>query len=228
VTTVILWDIDQTLLRTGGAGSAAMEKAFLEIYGIADAFARVEFSGRTDFAIFFDALDYNGLDKSDYAGQLASFRGVYVQHLARMLPEREGEVLPGVLEVIAEMEQRQAAQGVATGNFEAGARLKLGHFGLNHRLRVGAYGDTTADRGVVVAEAAAAVKLALGVNGASAVHVIGDTPFDVEAARVNGYRSLAVATGRFSTDELEAAGADAVFKDLSDVTPVVRTLAESG
>jgi phosphoglycolate phosphatase len=222
--TVILWDIDQTLVRTGGAGSAAMDLAFAELYGIEDAFARVEFTGRTDYAIFFDGLDFAGLDKSNFQSQLVAFRDAYVRHLAALLPERQGAILPGVVELISRLKAAKAAQGIATGNFRRGAELKLGHFGLDRRLKGGGYGDHTAVRGEVVAEAAASVAAVHGLNGRADVTVIGDTPLDIEAARSNGFRSLAVATGRFSVDELGAAGADLVFDDLSDVDQVLDKL----
>lgn len=224
MTPIILWDIDQTLIRTGGAGSAAMDITFEEIYGVGDGFGRVEFSGRTDYAIFSDALDHCGLNKGDFEAQLRTFRAVYVGHLARLLTERDGLILPGVEQLIATLAERHAAQGVATGNFAEGARLKLETFGFDRVLRGGGYGDATPVRAEVVAEGARSVRQAHGVNGASLVFVIGDTPMDVEAARANGFVCIAVATGRYNADVLRACGADHVFPDLSDVEEVLGIL----
>ena len=219
---VVLWDIDQTLVRTGGAGSAAMDLAFAEIYGIEDAFGRVEFSGRTDYAIFHDALYFNQVSLENYEVQLERFRDVYLRHLAQQLPEKEGMILPGVLDLIEALEVASQPQGIATGNFEGGARLKRTHFGLDARLSCGAYGDRTAVRSELVAEAALAVRTLHGAANGRVV-VIGDTPLDIEAARANGFLSLAVATGRHTVDELQSAGANRAVMDLSD-TPYALSL----
>jgi phosphoglycolate phosphatase len=215
MTAVVLWDIDQTLVRTGGAGSAGMDRAFAEIYGIQDAFGKVEFSGRTDYAIFRDALYFNEVSLDDYEAQLTNFRDVYIRHLAELLPEKEGTILPGVMPLIEELVAGGHAQGVATGNFEQGARLKLSHFGLDRWLSSGGYGDSTAQRSDLVADAAKAVRRARGLENGRVV-VIGDTPLDVEAARVNRFVCLAVATGRYPVEDLRMAGADRVVGDLSD------------
>lgn len=225
MTAIVLWDIDQTLVRTGGAGSAGMDLAFAEIYGIEDAFGRVEFSGRTDYAIFRDALYFNGVSLEDYEVQLERFRDVYLRHLAQQLPEKEGVILPGVLDLIDALEAANQPQGVATGNFEGGARLKLTHFGLDSRLSCGGYGDRTAVRSELVAEAALAVRTHHGVANGRVV-VIGDTPLDIEAARANGFLSLAVATGRHSVDELQSAGASHAVTDLSDTSSALSLILE--
>jgi phosphoglycolate phosphatase len=217
MTAIVLWDIDQTLIRTGGAGSAAMDLAFAEIYGIDDAFGRVEFSGRTDYAIFRDALYFNEVSLDGFENQMERFRDVYLVHLAEVLPEKEGTVLPGVLELIDAVENGGHVQGIATGNFEGGARLKLEHFGLRSRLRFGAYGDRTAVRSELVREAAEAVRQGYGLGDGNVV-VIGDTPLDVEAARANGFVCLAVATGHHSVAELKEAGAHEAVSDLSETT----------
>jgi phosphoglycolate phosphatase-like HAD superfamily hydrolase len=217
---VVLWDIDQTLVRTGGAGSAGMDLAFEEIYGVRDAFGRVEFSGRTDYAIFRDALYFNEISNEAFEEQLERFRAVYLRHLAVLLPEKEGVVLPGIVDLISAL-QMETAQGVATGNFEGGARLKLTHFALDTWLRHGAYGDRFAARSELVAEAAREVREAHGLSNGRVV-VIGDTPLDIEGARANGFASLAVATGRHGAAELEHAGADLAVTDLAETGELVR------
>lgn len=198
-----------------------MDLAFEEIYGVADAFGRVEFSGRTDYAIFRDALYFNEVSQEGFEEQLARFREVYLRHLATLLPEKDGTVLPGVLELIKALQAEKLAQGVATGNFEGGARLKLAHFGLDAWLEHGAYGDRTAIRSELVAEAARRVREECGLSNGRVV-VIGDTPLDVEGARENGFSSVAVATGRHSVEDLELAGADCAVADLGDTEEVLR------
>ncbi|MEX2238379.1 MAG: HAD family hydrolase [Dehalococcoidia bacterium] len=220
-TPVVLWDIDQTLIRTAGAGREAMGLAFEEIYGLPDAFANVEFSGRTDFAIFWDALGHRGMDKDDFSGQLDRFRALYVQRLEAILPHKDGHILPGVSQVISRLADLGAAQGVATGNFKGGAELKLRRYGLDRWLNGGGYGDNSADRADVVAEGAADVRRAHGLNGACEVYVIGDTPFDVEAARANGFKVIAVATGRHDVATLAGCSPDATLLDLRDTNRVV-------
>jgi phosphoglycolate phosphatase len=198
-----------------------MDLAFEEIYGVPDAFGRVEFSGRTDYAIFHDALYFNEVSRDDFDDQLERFREVYLRHLATLLPEKEGTVLPGVIELIRALQDGGLAQGVATGNFESGARLKLAHFGLDAWLKHGAYGDRTAMRSELVAEGARRVREEYGFNNRRVV-VIGDTPLDIEGARENGFASLAVATGRYSVGDLELAGPDCAVGDLSDTQEMLR------
>jgi phosphoglycolate phosphatase-like HAD superfamily hydrolase len=127
-------------------------------------------------------------------------------------------VLPGVEALLEELESQPGVSvGLLTGNFEAGARIKLGHFDLWKRFPFGAFGDDHDDRNALVPVALASARDA-GVEAASPdrVVVIGDTPLDIACARAHGARAVAVATGSYSSDELQAAGADVVVPTLVD------------
>lgn len=218
---VLLFDIDLTLINTGGAGSRAMTLTFEELYGVADAFRSVPFAGRTDHAILRDALRLHGLEDGDVRGQVARFHERYLRRLADLLPETPGRVLPGVVDLLEALRRRPGVTlGLATGNFRASAQLKLAHYGLWHHFVGGGFGDDTEHRAEVVAAAVRDVAPHLTGDGALQVTVIGDSPLDVEAARANGFTAVGVATGLASREELQGAGAHLVFADLSDLAPV--------
>jgi len=231
VSTTLLFDVDMTLLNSGGAGSRGMRLAFEQLYGIEDGFARVEFSGRTDQWILRSALEHHGLlpeaDPPAGSGQrfdeeMARFQQVYYGLLPRTLAEADGRALPGVPELLAALAGRAGVRsGLATGNFREAAFMKLEHVGLGGQFHDGGFGDDAEDRSAMVA-----VAIERLANGAAArdVWVIGDTLLDIEAARANGARSLGVATGPLSKAELLDAGADVALADLSDTAVVLSAL----
>lgn len=225
--TLILFDIDGTLVLTGGAGGRAMTLAFEEVCAVPNAFQGIPMAGRTDAWILNDAAEVHGIPQ-DSPG-LACFREVYVRHLAIELEKpgvaRKG-LMPGVRELLDALAPRDDAYlALLTGNYEEGARLKLEYFDLWRYFACGAFGDDAPNRNVLVPKALRRVEACGGLAfpAANAV-VIGDTPLDVECAVCAGARSLAVATGSHSVDELRAAGANAVFADLSDTAAVLRAL----
>ena len=222
--TVLLFDIDGTLVLTGGAGGRAMTRAFQDLYGVANGFDGVPFNGRTDAWILSRAAAAHGID-----GQaLARFKPLYLDYLADELhkPGPRKGVMPGVgplLEALVERDHIFIA--LLTGNFEEGARLKLEHFDLWRYFACGAFGDTTQDRNGLLPEALARVSSCGGPEARPAdIVIIGDTPLDVGVALSGGARSIAVATGGHTTDELRASGADVVFQDLSDLEAVLAAL----
>ena len=216
--TIVLWDIDNTLLYTGGAGSLGMARAFRDLYGVDDAFRRVEFSGRTDTAIFTDAALAHGIAADAIPVELPRFIDAYVDHLRATLVETAGgRVMPGVVELLDVLSGRDDVRlGLGTGNFRRGGELKVRHYELEGYFRPleGGFGEDSDDRATVIARGIE--RLRDGDSDGVRVVVIGDTPHDVTAARANGAYALAVATGRDSVEELLAAGADAALADLSD------------
>lgn len=212
---LVLFDIDNTLLWSGGAGTLAMTRAFRDLYGIDNAFRNVEFSGRTDTAIVRDALRLHALLDGDLQRQVLQFKERYVAHLAETIHEVSGgRVMPGIPGLLQDLARRPDVRlGLATGNFRAGAELKLRHYQLHHYFQTGGFGDDAEDRALVVG---AAIERAGGPGFTGRTVVVGDTPHDVSAAKANGAFALAVATGRNGVQELAAAGADAVFLDCSD------------
>lgn len=226
VSIVVLWDIDNTLLYTGGAGSRAMARAFVELYGTSDAFRRIEFSGRTDTAIFFDAARAHGLPEARWMLERDRFREAYVPHLQAALVESDGDggLMPGVRELLDELARLAGVRmGLGTGNFRGGGELKLRHYGIGGYFpgMLGGFGEDSESRDEVIATAIERMW-----NGCrpERVVVIGDTPHDVTAARANGAFALAVATGRNDAAELAACGADVVMADLTDTAAALRAI----
>jgi len=220
--TLVLFDIDGTLIQSGRAGLRGMNAAFDRLYRAPGALDHVPFAGRTDRAIVADALRGIGLEASD--DNVRTLRDAYLEDLRvemgrpTDLPSR---VLSGVVELLDALAARPGVRvGLLTGNFAGGAEIKLGHFGLWTRFGWGAFGDEHADRRALVPVALAEAARAGWAGPSDAVCVIGDTPLDVDCARAHGARALAVATGPFGPVALEAAGAHCVVPSLTD-TPAL-------
>lgn len=214
---IVLFDVDQTLLHTGGAGSYAMTLTLAEMFGLQDALAGISIAGRSDIAIMRDVLERHVLLNGDFAATLSRFKTVYLQHLTRALSEFRGYVLAGVPELLQELTAVPGVYlGLATGNFRRAALLKLDHYRVTIPLLGGGFGEDGAERERIVAAAIARVCARTGVHRDRAVvYVVGDTPGDVRAARANGAVAVAVATGQFDVESLRAAGAEIVLPDLT-------------
>jgi phosphoglycolate phosphatase-like HAD superfamily hydrolase len=213
---IILFDIDGTLIRTAGAGKAAMESAMRTAFGVADIRDVVPYSGRTDRAIARDLLAVHDIEPTP-ANQQA-LREAYLANLPLSLTRYGGSVLPGVGELLAALHPRPGTVlGLLTGNVRAGARHKLGHFGLWDYFPVGGFGDEHFDRDDVARSALTELRSHLGRDVDPAdVWVVGDTPLDVQCARAIGAKAVAVATGWHPLDELAGCAPDFLFTDLSD------------
>jgi phosphoglycolate phosphatase-like HAD superfamily hydrolase len=227
--TIVLFDIDGTLIRTGGAGSRAMNRAFEDLFELPGAFDGIPMAGRTDKRIVEDAAARAGVTLGTEGFQ--RFRNRYFERLLEALPERghRNRVLPGVLSLLEALAARPMGKDVfvalLTGNCEQGARIKLEHFDLWRFFPCGAYGDDVCDRDALFAVAIERAR----VCGApdvlpQDVLVVGDTELDVACAAAAGARSLAVATGSSNADALRQSGADVVFEDLSDTAAFLTLL----
>jgi phosphoglycolate phosphatase len=216
---VCLFDIDGTLITSGGAGKAALEAALAEEFGITRIIDKLQLSGRTDRAIIVDLFRLHVIE--DTAENHRRLRDAYLRHLPRFL--HAGRVLPGITDLLAHLDGREdVAVGLLTGNVRAGARVKLGFFGLHDYFAFGGYGDHHLDRDNVAREALADVRRQL--NGAvhpQRIWVIGDTPLDIRCARAIGARAVAVATGWHRAEELAAHAPDLLLADLSDPAPLL-------
>lgn len=203
-----------------------MTCAFEEIFSIADAFQNIPMAGRTDAWILADAAAAHGI--SHDSEDLTRFPDLYLRHLAREILNKGPRygVMPGIRALLDALADRgDAYLALLTGNYETGAQLKLEHFDLWRYFRCGAFGDGAADRNSLVPKVLARVSACGGPPfGPSDAVVIGDTPLDVACARAGGARSIAVATGNHSVDQLREAGADVVFEDLSDTEAVLTSI----
>jgi phosphoglycolate phosphatase-like HAD superfamily hydrolase len=221
---VLLFDIDGTLLSSGGAGKAAMESALMEEFGLGELLGRVPYSGRTDRAIAQDLLRLHGVAESEANWQ--RLREGYLSRLPRCLAAHQGQVLPGIAALLECLRARgDITLGLLTGNIREGARLKLGHYGLHEHFTFGGFGDLHFHRDDVAREALAAVHGHLnGTVPLERLWVIGDTPLDVACARAIGARVAAVATGWHSLEELADAGPDLLLADFTDPAPLLAEL----
>ena len=226
---LVLFDIDGTLVLTGGAGLRAMNRACTEIAGHADALAGIPVAGRTDRIILTDVVAKLGRELDERL--LTELRDSYLLHLREEI-ELPGHgvkaVMPGIRDLLDALSARDDVfVGLLTGNFEEGARIKLGHFDLWRYFRCGAYGDDAADRNALVPFAVErARRLGLPELGHEHVLVVGDTPHDVACARAVGALPVGVATGGFSASQLRASGADVVFEDLGETDAFLALLAD--
>lgn len=213
---VLLWDIDGTLISTGGAGNRAIVRAFAELHGRADATAHFKFGGMTDRAIAREGLRTIG--KPDGSADIDALLDAYVRALQDELQTTEGHrVHAGVHDALLAAEARaKCAIGLGTGNIRAGAKAKLTPVALHDRFGFGGFGCDHEDRAQLIAmgQARGAEKLGMPISGVRTV-VIGDTPKDVAAAHANGAFALAVATGGFTVEQLRACGGDLVVADLT-------------
>lgn len=221
----LLFDIDLTLIRTGGAGRVSMKRAFEQVYRDPDALDGIRFDGRTDRAIFNEAIARQAQAGREVPDAYRRLTEAYLAMLPEGLRATEGIVLPGVKALLQVLAARPAVSGIATGNLRRGAELKLRHYGLWDQFAGGGFGDDTEVRADVVLAAVRNLGEVVGTPAAPAdAVVIGDTPHDVEAALAIGARAVAVATGSFTVDDLRKAGAHLVFPDLSDAVAAADAL----
>lgn len=224
---LVLFDIDGTLLTAGRAGADAMNIAFHELYQIANGFADIAMSGKTDPLIFQEALRQHRVGagaEQDYP----LFYERYLGHLRRTLRDtrRSQRLMPGVPQVLDALAAHPGViLGLLTGNAATAAQLKLEYFGIWHYFRVGAYGDDDADRNALVPIALARARDAFGLEiPPERTVVIGDTPRDIACARAHNACVVAVATGRYRLELLQAHEPDYCLADLSDVPAILRIL----
>jgi phosphoglycolate phosphatase-like HAD superfamily hydrolase len=224
---LLLFDIDGTLLLSGGAGVRAMTRAFEAVFGVHDAFATADIAGRTDTYILSHALRRAGLP--DTPENHERFRHTYIpvleKEIQRPSASRRG-LMPGVRALLDEVKhQQQFYLALLTGNFERAAYIKLDHFGIAPFFEWGAFGEESSQReDLARAAARRAQEREVPPLARERAIVIGDTPHDVACARVIGARCLAVATGNYDVGALTAAGADIVLADLSDTSGVLELL----
>jgi phosphoglycolate phosphatase-like HAD superfamily hydrolase len=222
---LVLFDIDGTLVNTGRAGADAMSMAFAELYRIADGFAGIRMSGKTDRLILQEALDNHRVPLED--GAFDVFHERYLFHLHHTLqePARPRRLMPGLPHLLEALGERaDVLLGLLTGNVARGAQLKLESFDLWQYFRLGAYGSDASDRNALVPVAQSRAQ-ALGYHfSPTQIVVIGDAPRDIRCAQVHGARAVAVATGSYSLAELQQHGPDHCFQDLGDMQAVLSVL----
>jgi phosphoglycolate phosphatase len=221
---LLLFDIDGTLIHSGGAGVHALKSAFKERFGIDDDLHGIEIAGMTDSGIVVSILNKHKIPATNE--NVSAFLDSYVHFLSLELPRRKGKLLPGVLELLERLKSRpHLVLALLTGNVSRGAQLKLDHYGVWHFFEFGAFADDHRDRNRLGPVARARANEKHGHEfSASEIDVIGDTPRDIACGRALGARTVAVATGTWSRDQLAEHQPDFLIDDLSNVDHVIDTL----
>jgi phosphoglycolate phosphatase-like HAD superfamily hydrolase len=220
---LILFDIDGTLIDSGGAGIRALDLAMKDLFAIENAFQGITMAGRTDTQIIRDGLNKHDLPAD---GTMDSVIHSYLGYLSREMQNNRKHVKPGIYEILTELQKlSDLATGLLTGNLEKGARIKLEPFRLNEFFPSGAFGSDDEDRNNLLPIAVQRFEqLSQRRIAISECILVGDTPRDVECAHVHGAICIGVATGPYSYDALLQAGADHVVPDLTDPDAVLQFL----
>jgi phosphoglycolate phosphatase-like HAD superfamily hydrolase len=227
--TLVLWDVDHTLIENGGISKETYVEAFEQVVGRSPGVRPVT-HGRTDLQIMREMLVANGEEPAAFE-LISRFEEVLREVLAAKADElaRRGHVLPGVLDALAALaEEANVLQSVLTGNITENARVKVAAFGLEKwfDLDVGGYGtdDEVRSKLIDASQRKVAAKYGRTFDRASTI-LVGDTPLDVKAARDGGAKVIAVASGVHGVEELAASGPDATLPDLVDTHAFLATLA---
>jgi phosphoglycolate phosphatase len=218
---ILLFDIDGTLVSTGGAGAVAWKQAFEELYGIPADIGQYTDAGMTDpdvGAKTFEAV----LHRKPSPHELAQLVQRRLEHLPEAVEQSKGyRVLPGVPERLKQLSRAGHALGLITGNGDGAAHIKLQRAGLNRWFTYGAYASAGVDRPEIVRQAVRRGEAMLGCDVPNTeIYVIGDTPLDIQAAHAVDCTAIAVATGKYDRAALEEAGADHVLETLEEELPI--------
>jgi phosphoglycolate phosphatase-like HAD superfamily hydrolase len=216
---VVLFDIDGTLVRTGGVGIKAFARAFETEFGLSDGSEKLKFAGRTDVSLVREFFSHHNITPD--ATHFTRFFQTYVFHLKEMIGDFKGEICPGVHELIGQFRSRENPPliGLLTGNIRRGAEIKLGRFDLWKHFEFGAFADDHEERDCIagIAKQRSEEILRTKLRGEE-ILVIGDTPLDIRCARAIGAKVLAVATGGSKIAELESHKPDWAAENLKAVT----------
>jgi len=220
---LILFDIDGTLIDSGGAGVRALDFALKELFAVEDGFHGISMAGKTDPSIMREGLIKHGLSAD---GNLEKVMAAYLRHLRQEIQNDRKQIKPGIYEALGKLQSKaDLSLGLLTGNIEQGARIKLEPFQLNTYFPTGAFGSDDEDRNMLLPVAVTRYETLFSHTiRIEECIVVGDTARDVECAQIYGAACFAVATGPYSVDDLRDAGADYVVEDLSDPAPLLQFL----
>jgi phosphoglycolate phosphatase-like HAD superfamily hydrolase len=221
---LLLFDIDGTLITSGGAGEAALKDAMRSRFDVEEDLDGIILAGATDARIARELLQKHSIAVS--AENVAALLDTYLGHLDERIGRHDGKLLPGILPLLKALSERSdAVLALLTGNVSRGAEIKLTHYGVWDFFEFGAFADDHHDRNELGKFARAR---ALELHGEefppSRIYVIGDTPKDIECGRAIGACTVAIATGHYSSAELRDHAPDFLFEDLSDTARVVALL----
>lgn len=216
---LVLFDIDGTLVHTGGAGIKAFAKVFQTVFNAHDGFEKLKFAGRTDVSLVREFFVYHKIAQTPE--NFERFFEHYVFWLDYILSHSKTEACPGVWEFIHDLKSHKNPPmiGLLTGNIRLGAEIKLRHFDMWKEFETGAFADDNEDRDLIARAARDRGRRLLGSSlRDDQIVVIGDTPFDVRCGRAINAKTLAVATGGATLEELKRCDPDWAVEDLRKVS----------
>jgi len=221
---LLLFDIDGTLITSGGAGENALRDSLKEGFGVDDDLKGVNFAGATDSNISRAILENNGIAATPE--NIAILLDGYLHFLRQRLPRHQGRVLPGIINLLDRLKGHECCVlALLTGNLVRGAEIKLGHFGVWDYFEFGAFADDHHDRNELGKFARARALEKQGEEfPPERIFVIGDTPRDIACGRAIGAKTVAIATGMYSRAELAEHQPDFLFDDFSDTEAVMAAL----
>jgi phosphoglycolate phosphatase-like HAD superfamily hydrolase len=216
---LVLFDIDGTLVHTGGAGTAAFTKTFAKHFHLHHGTEKMKFAGRTDVSLVREFFRIHGQAESPENFEM--FFEHYVFWLQHILEINGGETCHGVRPFLRDLQElpHPPVLGLLTGNIQLGAEIKLRHFGLWEIFHFGGFADDHEDRNHIAVATLARARRVIGSDlQPQEIVVIGDTPFDVRCGKFIGAKTLAVATGGAKLAELKNHAADWTVADLTQIS----------
>ncbi len=216
---MLLFDIDGTLIYSGGAGTRSIDKAFLKKYGLKDAMKGISPDGKTD-PLIIEEVFIKKLNRKPDKKEIEEVLGIYLENLEREIDNPGYKIFEGVQEFLEWTEKKEKfLLGLQTGNLEQGAKIKLKPSSLLKYFKFGGYASDSWERSEILKKAyEKGKKIAERENfKISDIYVIGDTPRDIEAARKVSFKSIGMAVFHFSKEELLKEGADFVFESFKEL-----------
>lgn len=222
--TAVLFDIDGTLVDMRGAGRLSFVRALKTVFGWDDDIPYINFAGNTDLGVLLEVAKHHGVTLSE-EDRKKFFRQV-PRELEQTVKEVQLVIYPGVAELLERLSARNdVILGIVTGNVAESARIKLQQFNLHHHFVLGAFGDDHANRADIARLALRRLENRMKDDDhLRGCYLIGDTPHDVVAAKSIAATSIAVATGKFTEEDLRKAGADYVLTNLKDTDTVMQIM----
>ena len=226
---LVLFDIDGTLILTGGAGMRAFYKALSQVFEIQVDSEVIRPDGKTDPLIAKEFLAHFGCEdrwnEKAKAVLFQAYLGFLEQEMERAKANRSIRVLPGVIDLLEHLSARpEFAVGLVTGNLEGGARIKLAHAGLDHYFHFGGYGSDSEDRTELIRTGMDRGAKKVAPARVESAYVIGDTPLDIIHGHAAGAVVIAVASARYSATDLQAHRPDLLVPDLTSIERIVAFL----
>ena len=213
---LVLFDIDKTLLKGTRGHHLAFSDAFKKVYGVNTDIDIIEHDGMTDQQIIIEVLKKNDIAETVIKSKMTECMALMVDYFSNVIKDEKIIILDGVPELLEELKRNNILLGLVTGNLEAIARAKLIKIGLNHFFKFGGFGSDDVDRSNLVKLAIKRAENNFNFNFDNNVFLAGDTAKDMEAGRKAQVKNIGVATGKYSREQLEAAGADFTVPNLKD------------